>query len=631
VTPGTLSLEPAHLAFDGHGVPRSERYGDVYHSSAGGLGQCRHVFLAGNGLPERWRGRDAFTVLETGFGLGLNFLATWQALRDDATAPRRLHFVSVEKHPFARDDLERAHAAWPELAPLARELCAAWPPLVAGFHRLHLDAGRATLTLLLGDATASLPQLEARVDAIFLDGFAPDRNPEMWSEALCVELARLAAPGATAATWTVAAAVRSNLERAGFATAKRPGFGGKRDMLVATRTGGTGAEETRRARRAIVVGAGLAGTWCAERLAARGWSVDLVERHAAPAREASGNRGGVLRPALNLPDNENARCTRAAFLYAAGMRAHAAGGTGQRCGVLHVATTPAEAARMARIAERHAFPPEYVRLVERPEAARLAGHPVAGPGWWFPLGAWADPVAVCEAGLARAGDRLTRRFGRDAARLERCAGGWRLSDRDGHAIAEAGVVVLANALEAPALLASARAADDEAAFAPAPLPLVCVRGQITHLPEAPSRRLEIAVCGDGYVAPMPGGGLCAGATFQPEDADGAPRVADHAENLARIERLLPGFARDLSASMLDGRVAHRTATPDRLPVYGRADDGGRSANGAGTDGVYVAAGLGARGLIWAPLGAELLASMLEGEPLPLERDLVRAISPARFG
>jgi len=232
------------------------------------LAQARHVFLAGNALPDRWRGRDAFTILETGFGLGLNFLAAWDALRADPRGPARLHFVSVERHPFAAADLAEALAPFEELRPLATALVAIWPPPIAGFHRLQFDGGRVQLTLLAGDARELLPQLQARADALFLDGFSPAKNPEMWSPEVVRELARLAVPGATLATWTVAGGVRTALADAGFRVEKREGFGYKREMLAGVRDGDPAAP-ARPTRRAVIVGAGLAGTLVAERLASR--------------------------------------------------------------------------------------------------------------------------------------------------------------------------------------------------------------------------------------------------------------------------------------------------------------------------------------------------------------------------
>ena len=237
----SAALQPAVLEFAADGTPVSSAYGDVYHAAQGGPAQARHVFLAGNGLPARWAGRARFTVLETGFGLGLNFLATWAAWRADPARCARLDFVSVEKHPFQAADLARAHAgwfaAWPEAAALSAELCAAWPALTPGAHTLELAGGALRLTLLLGDACEVLPALDLAADALYLDGFSPARNPELWSPEICAALARCAAPGASLATWSVAGGLRRALAAAGFALERRPGFAGKREMLVGRRMG----------------------------------------------------------------------------------------------------------------------------------------------------------------------------------------------------------------------------------------------------------------------------------------------------------------------------------------------------------------------------------------------------------
>ena len=236
------AIDPATLTFNLDGLPVSPTYGDVYHAAAGAHAQARHVFLAGNGLPVRWAGRDHFAVVETGFGLGINFMATWLAWLGDAARCRILHFVSFEKHPFGVADLAQAHLAWPEFAHLSSALCQAWPPLVAGTHRLVLENGRVVLTLHFGDACARLPLLDERADAFYLDGFSPATNPDLWSPALCRSLASVARRGTTLATWSVAGAVRRALAGAGFEVERRPGFAGKRQMLVGRYLGDASAD-----------------------------------------------------------------------------------------------------------------------------------------------------------------------------------------------------------------------------------------------------------------------------------------------------------------------------------------------------------------------------------------------------
>lgn len=229
-----MSIEPARLGFSDDGIPFSARYDDVYHAAAGGLQQARHVFLSGNGLPDRWRGKDHFCIVETGFGLGLNFLATWQCWKNDPARCRELEYVSLEKHPFSAGDLALAHQTVPEVAILAGKLRHCWPSLLPGEHRLVFDEGdegRVILRLVFGDAVDILPKLDVAADAYFLDGFSPAKNPEMWSAEVCRELRRLARQGATLATWSVAGALRRALRDVGFCVERCPGFSGKRHML----------------------------------------------------------------------------------------------------------------------------------------------------------------------------------------------------------------------------------------------------------------------------------------------------------------------------------------------------------------------------------------------------------------
>src|SRR2546429_2810292 len=284
-----MPLIPARLEFAADGTPWSEEFGDVYHSAAGGPAQARHVFLAGNRLPERWAGRERFVILETGFGFGLNFLATWQAWRRDPARCGRLHFVSVEKHPFTLSNLRVLHSRYPEFEDEAAQLHACWPMLVPGAHRLELDAGRVVTTLFFSDIKL-LRELRLAADAIYLDGFSPARNPDMWSHALLRAVSRLAGPGATAATWSVAAPVRAALESAGFAVGKSAGFGNKKDMLLARYIRKANPVSTPR-RNALVIGAGLAGAAVCERVWARGRQVGAIERPRITAPGGSGQPG----------------------------------------------------------------------------------------------------------------------------------------------------------------------------------------------------------------------------------------------------------------------------------------------------------------------------------------------------
>lgn len=635
-------LVPAVPAF-ADGVPFSHAYGDVYHTADGGLGQAEHVFLRGNGLPERWRerGNGHFTILETGFGLGLNFLATWRAWRNDPERSHRLHYVSVEKHPFAESGLAQVHALWPELAELSAALRAAWPPLVSGFHRLLLDEGRVSLTLVFGDIADCLPQIEARADAFYLDGFAPGRNPDMWSPEVLTRLKRLAAPDATLATWSIASAVRKALMEAGFVCERTQGYGRKPEMLKA-RFAPRWPQLPRQAvaeRRAIVIGAGIAGSAACERLAARGWNVILIERHDSPAQEASGNLAGIVMPLLSRDDNLVSRLSRSAYLYTLGMWQQLGGigrgFAGEACGVLQLARDAAHARTQREIVEDFAYPPDFVQWQDAATVAEVTGNPQAQGAWLFPQAGWVTPSSLCAAMLDACGPRLQRRFSRGAARLERSGGQWRVQDAAGAVIAEAPVVIIA-------------AGSSAASFAQTrELPLTAIRGQVTHLPADALPALSAisqVLCGEGYLTRPVQGMCCVGASYD-FDSDPALRQASHEENLERLAQLLPQAnqnadraytGRAYAGRTYAGRVAFRSVSPDRLPLVGALPDAAATITGSRLrdvprlPGLYGLLGYGSRGLTWAPLAAELLACYLEGEPLPVESELATALDPARF-
>ena len=614
-----MPLRPARLERAADGTPVSSSYDDVYHSTEDGLAQARHVFLAGNDLPQRWQNHQQFTVLETGFGLGLSFLATWQAWREDAQRCERLHFVSTELHPFSRDDLAVLHAEWPELAELSAQLLTNWPPLTSGFHHLLLDDGRVTLTLLFGDANNTLKQLVGQADAIYLDGFAPQKNPQLWSPALLKLITQHAAPAATLASWCVAGEVRTALKELGWTLRKRPGYAHKWQMLTGSLSGT--ATEINAPTDAIVIGAGIAGCSMAEALARRGWQVTLLERNALPAQEASGNPAGLLHPMLARDDNLAARFSRAAYLYSLRLL-HRLGHDDlpwQACGILQIAEDEADAA--AQRASCEDFPADYVSWLDQAAASERAGLPVSAGGWWFPHGAWVEPPALCRALLHAAEPHLKTQYDCTVTSLRHEDGRWHALDAEGHSIASAEHIVLANAAAANTLLPELS------------LSLRSIRGQLSYLPETALAGLQTALCGAGYAIHTDTMSLI-GASFIEDDSNADLRTEEHADNLRKLATLLPVLDH-FDHSTLPGRVSFRAASHDRLPLVGTLPQMQLKEQHTLADlprqaGLHILAGLGARGLSWGPLAAELLAAQLAGECLPLEQAVLRALDPARF-
>ena len=614
------------VAFE-EGTPFAPAFGDVYHARAGALTQAQHVFLNGNGLPERWRCRERFVVLETGFGLGNNFLATWQAWREDPARCGRLVFMSVEKHPLRREDLRRAHAASP-LPDLASQLVEAWPPLTPNLHTLDFEGGRVRLLLALGDVADWLPELTAQVDALFLDGFAPYRNPQMWDRRVLKALGRLAAPDATAATWSAAREVRDGLAEAGFTVQKAPGFGGKAEMTVARyapafvprRALNRSAGAVTGGRSALVIGAGLAGASAAAALVARGWEVTLIERHARPAAETSGNPAGLFHGVVTPEDGAHARFNRAAALRASQCyRTGLASGElqGRLDGLLRLHGEQSLQA-MQRWLQQQGLPTGYVQALDAHRASELAQVALNAPAWHYPGGGWLVPATLVQAGLQGVQRTL---WLSEVAALRAADAGWQALDADGRVIAQAAAVLLANAQDALRLLGQPD------------WPVNAVRGQVTQLRSGWSPRLPVA--GAGYAIALAGGELLCGATQHPHDMDPALREADHLANLANLQRL-SGQTHTLH-DVSGGRVGWRMVSSDRLPLLGAVPD--LAVDVARREqprllprrpGLFTLLGLGSRGLTWAPLAGEIVAAWMSGDPLPMESSLLDTVDVARF-
>lgn len=206
---------------------------DVYCSQQDGLAEKRYVFLRGNRLPLRWESalQKPFVMAETGFGMGLNFLATWQAWERSNPVCSALHYISIEKELLSPTAIEQVGTCWPELMPYSARLLSHYSDAFSGRVTIQLTP-TFTFILLAGDIHAMLPLIGSGVDAWCLDGFAPAKNPDMWGDGLFDYMASHTAAGGTVATYTAASQVRKGLERAGFHVQKVPGYGRKREMLV---------------------------------------------------------------------------------------------------------------------------------------------------------------------------------------------------------------------------------------------------------------------------------------------------------------------------------------------------------------------------------------------------------------
>jgi tRNA 5-methylaminomethyl-2-thiouridine biosynthesis bifunctional protein len=600
------------------GTPYSPRFADRYRSeTGGGLDQAQGVFLQGCGLPAAWAHQPCWTVLETGFGLGLNFLATWAAWRADPARSAQLHFVSVEAFPASADDLLRNAAVHPHLLPLAQELAQHYWGLRPGVHRLRLDAGRVHLTLAIGYARTMLRDLVCTADAVYLDGFSPTRNPDIWDLHTLKAVLRCCRRGTRLATWTIARAVRDALTQCGFRLARVPGIPPKRDRLEAVYDPPwtprrreptlqyTGPAST--PSHCVVVGGGLAGASVAWQLAQRGWQVQVLDAAAQPAAGASGLPAGLFTPNDSVDDTVLSQLSRCGVRCTMSILQAllTAGEDYEACGVLERRLTP-ERAPTTSASDAWSRPADAEQL-------RSAGLPADSAARWHGTGGWVRPARLVHALLRHPGIRW--RGNACVARLATGTNGWELRDAQDRLLASASVVVIAAGIESQGLLG-------------ADLHLQAIRGQLSFGVQAQADPTPAwPVNGHGHFIPKAqsehGPIWLAGASFTRDDARADIRPADQDFNLQRLGELLPAVALPTQhRANTQAWAGVRCASRDRLPLAGPVDPQHRP-------GLWVHTAMGARGLTFALLTAELLVARMHHEPLALPWRLAAALDPRR--
>jgi len=602
-----------------NGLPFSSRFDDVYFSAESGLEEARHVFLKGNRLDQRFAtlsNKQGFTIGETGFGTGLNFLCAWQLFEQVAPEGASLDFFSTEKFPLDDDELRATLAIWPELKPFSDELIQHWRRWVPGWNRWNFADGRVRLTLAIGDVDETLPQLPSgSVDAWFLDGFSPSKNPEMWTDSVLMQLARTSNTEATMATYTSAGWVRRGLQSAGFSIEKVPGYGRKREMVRGQLFRPSHPLETQRRpthpQSAIVIGGGIAGCAAAYALAKRGVGVTLLERSTHLASAASGNSRGILHARFGASDNLLHRFVLASYGHALTLLDEVLpvdGDLRSECGLLQLNFSPNESKRITQLAKGD-WPEHLFRVIDDTEASDLTGIKMESGGLWFPSGGWVVPPALC----ARLVDDplIESRLGHQVEMLTQSDDGWLAegcNGEDGGWAIRADLVVVCCAHSALAL-------DQFSQF-----PLTAVRGQVSLIPETQSSRsLRAVVCGDGYCAPALQGLHVIGASHSFNDESLDVRPCDHADNLARMAAHSPVLREalgEIDIDHLEGRASVRCSAPGAMPLVGEVQPG-----------LYCSLAHGTRGLITAGLAGETIAAMACGHLSPLPESILSALAP----
>lgn len=671
--------------------PVSSTFDDVYFSVEDGLAETEHVFIQGNQLSERFtqlRAHDTFTIMETGFGTGLNFLATWRCFKTNATKNCRLHFVSIEKYPLRYHDLKNALQLWPELDTFSAQLLANYPPQPWLRHQrisifdeeLQHDI---LLTLVFDEVESAIESLSTQIkpqssmetlklafgerfkktDAWFLDGFAPAKNPEMWTNSLYQAMAKNSHTNSSFATFTAAGHVRRGLSAAGFECEKTKGFGRKREMLrgrftrknpaiepenehftkqrIKTSTAPNwllkDSSDSDKKKTVLVIGAGLAGCHVAHALALRDFKVTVLESKNI-ASGASSNRQGVVYTRLSDSSDALSEFNLSAQLYADQFyhRHQAYELFGEACGVMHLAYDQTSEKRLTKFADLFKDDTRHFEYLNRELASIAAGLELKYPALLSKHSGWLAPAKLCEHLLAHPNISVKETFRVTAIHY---------AEDEWHAEGpnesfHANYCIISNAADALRF--------KETQF----LPLKRIRGQVTHLAaNSHTQPLTTVLCGKGYITPQTDLNdetmQSLGATYNLDSEDTQLTASDHQSNLDHLTAILSGYSRQTTElAETSGKVGFRCTTNDYFPIVGpvpdlqntldRFDLLRHKANadidnvGAYLPKLYVNVGYGSRGLAYTPLMASLLADLIEGDYLSLSRSMYAHVHPARF-
>lgn len=553
--------------------PRSEQFDDVYFSADGGPEETLHVFCDGNNLPTAWQGRERFTIGETGFGTGLNFLLAWELFERTAPKGAMLDFVSVEKFPMSAEEIRRGLEPWADrLSPYLDKMLAQYPIRVPGFHRMVFDS-RIVLTLIFDDANDAFPEIDGQIDAWFLDGFTPSKNPDMWTDKLFGEMARLSHKDTTFATFTAAGFVKRGLRDAGFNVEKKKGFGRKRDMLAGTFSGSTERKTSNPVKSIPILGAGLAGTACAYVLKQYGFEPVLYDPNGI-ASGASGNNVGIINPRFTAFRNADSDFYTAAFAQT--VRTFSEMDVDyQGCGSLHLITDEEKDKKLSRTVENWQWHADHMRLVDPAEASGICGVDVGKQALYLPDSARINPAKLCAA----------------------------YAD---------GVEVRKGTTKDAMIFADGIAVKDQIDW----LPIHTVRGQISYVKaNENSKNLKTNLCYGGYISAPMYGMHCIGSTFQKWLSHTDVVDEDHKAIMDNLAQNVPSLG---EFEITGGRAALRTASQDRFPIVGQVDD------------IFVSTAHGSHGIASSLASAHLMADFLRGGVRSLGKLTVNALAPQRF-
>ena len=655
-----FTIQHAKIHFNQENTPVSDKFDDVYFSNQDGLAETHYVFLEGNLLWERWiHYQEAhFVIAETGFGTGLNFFAVTTLFREfrqkyPDSPLKRLYFISFEKYPLALYELQQAHLAYPQFSHLAQHLQQHWLNPIQGCYRFHFD--ETTLDLWFGDVAENLPQLgdymNDKIDAWFLDGFAPSKNPDMWNEQLYQQMFRFTKPQGSFATFTAASAVRKGLEYAGFDITKRKGFGKKRECLSGQKT-----HEKLTAlslpwfhcqsanlneQDIAIIGGGIASLCTAISLLKRGAKITIYCEDEQTALNASGNKQGAFYPQLSDDNERNIRFYIHAFAYGLQFLQWAIQQKiefeHEFCGVALCAYNDKAESKLNKIAALN-LPSDLYQSLNQTELSKKVGLPLPFGGGFIPQGAWLAPRQLVQhtfAFLEKQGIQIKTL--QKVTALSQTENGWQITTAENKTFCHE-VVVLANGHKLTEFEQTQK------------LPLYPVRGQVSQIPTSANLlKLKTVLCYDGYLTPVDQAKTshCIGASHVRDNATREFSLTEQQENQQKIQQNIPEeWTKEVDTSGNLARIGVRCSVRDLTPMMGAVPHFSAQQTqyhnlfnlrrrkqpieqAENYPNLYLIGALGSRGLTSAPFLGETLASLIYGEPLPMSEDLIHNLMPNR--
>lgn len=581
-------------------IPRSEHFDDIYFAVEDGLAESRYVFLEQNNLPHSWHHKDQFVIAETGFGTGLNFLCAWD-LFEKTTSPRQhLHYYSFEKFPLSREDIKKYLSHWSDqFGGRLEKLIEDYPLRIGGWHTIRLTP-QVTLTIIFDDVNRALPELDTGIDCWFLDGHAPAKNPDMWSETVFQHIGRLSRSGTRFATFTAAGFVRRGLESVGFTVKKARGFGRKRDMSI-------GIFEQKTPERTLlsipkkiaIIGGGIAGTCLSYSLSQRGCDVTIFEKNDI-ASGGSGNIRGLCNPKFTAQRGIESDFYAPAFALAHRLfrdlsRHNDIGFT--PCGCLHLFTDEQKERRLRGFQENWGWHGDHAIVLEKDEASRIAGIELSHAALYLPDAAMVSPQKVTS--ILGQTAKIHRMDVKTICRQDK---GWDIEGENYD------VVILACGWDVVTFGQTAA------------LPLQKVRGQITRIKMSQEyQNLKTNLCYGGYASHPFDGEAVIGSTFQHWIDDDTLRPEDDRDNIKKLQSVAPQIAEGLE--IIGARASFRCASKDRMPIIGEV---------TGHDDLYLSTAHGSHGILSSIMGAEILSARICGEPQKLPSLAEKFLSAERF-